>query len=199
MALQLNKLLHARDVIRRFVATKPRRTMHLRAGTNTYNHLGVALAQRERHTLEAKNGLLERLRALAQMASGTGRTAEVDTIASSQAQRLKNAIDSLRHETAPASTLLLRAGLLRVGQSNGLQLGDAPKPEAIARQPVRDLLEEDHDVFDSDHRGANLADTNRAFEQAQKAKTTFVEKHRTSFRAQSSMISLRWSQVMLQL
>jgi len=168
--------------------------MHLRAGTHTYNNLGVALAQRERHTLEEKNTLLERMRALAQMASATGSATEVDTIASSQTQRLKSAIHSLRHESTPASTLLLQ-----VAQSNGLQLGAASKPEAIAHQPVRDLLEEENDVFNADHRGANLADANRAFEQAQRAKTTFAEKHRTSFRAQSSMISLRWSQVMLQL
>ena len=80
-----------------------------------------------------------------------------------------------------------------------MQLADATRVKALVHLPVRDLLERENDVLEADLAGANLADANRAFQQAQKAKVTFTERYRSSFRAQSSMISLRWSQVMLQM
>lgn len=194
MTLQLNKILHARQLIERFVATDRARSVtmqtlafkrRLHCGTLTNNFLGVAPTQRICHALEEQNVLLERMRALAH----TVPLLKEATTSGSQTQRLKEAIAALQHNTHAASRFEYVA-------RPALQFA-VQEPTQPIKRPAS-LLDWSSDKLDSDQPRANLAEANRAFEQAKAAAIGFTRRCKDSFRAQSLMISLPWSQAMLQ-
>ena len=134
---------------------------------------------------EENLGLLERMRALAH----TVPLLKEATTSGSQTQRLQDAIAALQHNTHAASRFDFSI-------QPALQFAVQETTQPIKRPAP--LLEWNSDEPDSDQPHANLAEANRAFEQAKVAASAFTQRCKASFRAQSLMISLPWSQAMLQ-
>ncbi len=194
MTLQLNKILHARQLIDRFVDAERGRSVtmqtlafkrRLHSGTLKNKFLGVAPTKRNCHALEEQNVLLERIRALAH----TMPSLKEASTSGSQTQRLQEAIAALRHNTHAASRF-------EYALKPALQFAVQEPAQPIMR-PASLLKWSSHEV-DSDQPRSNLAEANRAFEQAKAAAAAFTQRCKDSFRAQSLMISLPWSQAMLQ-